>query len=94
MRFLGGLAYGGNGTSQSPLVASLFGLKCHGVIMGTVNNGFTIGATIGPVVCGFLFDFMGNYRAAFIVIMAVSISGLLLTLLLNILSRNRARSNI
>jgi MFS family permease len=78
-----GLAYGGNGTSQSPLVANLFGLRYHGVIMGTVNNGFTIGATIGPVVCGSLFDLMGNYRVAFLIITVVAIFGLMLTLLLS-----------
>lgn len=83
-----GLAYGGNGTSQSPLVASLFGLKYHGVILGTVNNGFTIGATVGPVACGALFDLMGDYRAAFLIITVVAVSGLILTLLLNTRSRN------
>ncbi len=77
-----GLAYGGNGASQSPLVASLFGLASHGLIMGTVNNGFTIGATLGPVACGSLFDLMGDYRAAFLLIAAVAVAGLLLTLLL------------
>ena len=45
-----GLAYGGNATSQSPLVAGLFGLHSHGIIMGAVNNGFTFGGTLGPIV--------------------------------------------
>jgi MFS transporter, OFA family, oxalate/formate antiporter len=77
-----GLAYGGNATSQSPLVASLFGLQSHGLIMGTVNNGFTIGATLGPVACGSLFDLIGDYRAAFLVISAVAVAGLIFTLFL------------
>ena len=77
-----GLAYGGNATSQSPLVATLFGLRSHGVIMGTVNNGFTIGATLGPVAIGSLFDRMGDYGAAFPVIAAVALAGLMLTLFL------------
>lgn len=77
-----GLAYGGNATSQSPLIAALFGLRSHGVIMGSVNNGFTIGATLGPVAGGSLFDRIGNYEAAFLVIAGVALSGLLLTLCL------------
>jgi predicted MFS family arabinose efflux permease len=77
-----GLAYGGNATSQSPLVATLFGLQSHGIILGTVNNGFTIGATLGPVVSGSLFDLFRDYRAAFLFISFVAISGLVLTLFL------------
>ncbi|MBW1801366.1 MAG: MFS transporter [Deltaproteobacteria bacterium] len=77
-----GLAYGGNGAAQSPLVATLFGLKSHGIILGTVNNGFTVGATVGPIASGFLFDFTGNYRTAFLVIAAVAVAGLTLTVLL------------
>jgi MFS family permease len=77
-----GLAYGGNATSQSPLVATLFGLQSHGLIMGAVNNGFTVGAALGPVAVGSLFDLMGDYRAAFLVIAAVAVAGLVLTLFL------------
>ena len=77
-----GLAYGGNAASQSPLVATLFGLRSHGLILGAVNNGFTIGATLGPVAIGSLFDLMGDYRAAFLVIAAVAVAGLILTLFL------------
>lgn len=78
-----GLAYGGNATSQSPLVAILFGLRSHGVIMGTVNNGFTIGATLGPVASGSLFDRVGDYGVAFLIIAAVAFSGLMMTLFLS-----------
>jgi MFS family permease len=77
-----GLAYGGNATSQSPLVATLFGLQSHGIIMGTVNNGFTVGATLGPFVSGALFDKMGDYEAAFLINAFLSFMGLMLSILL------------
>jgi MFS family permease len=77
-----GLAYGGNATSQSPLVATLFGLQSHGIIMGTVNNGFTVGATLGPFVSGALFDKMGDYEAAFLSNAFLSFMGLMLSILL------------
>lgn len=77
-----GLAYGGNATSQSPLVATLFGLQSHGIIMGTVNNGFTVGATLGPFLSGALFDKMGDYEAAFLINAFLSFMGLMLSILL------------
>ena len=77
-----GLAYGGNATSQSPLVATLFGLQSHGIIMGTVNNGFTVGAALGPFVSGALFDKMGDYEAAFLMNAFLSFMGLMLSILL------------
>lgn len=79
-----GLAYGGNATSQSPLVAELFGLRSHGLIFGTVNNGFTIGATLGPVATGVLFDLTGAYRTAFFVIAALAVVGLIISLSLGL----------
>ena len=75
-----GFAYGGSATSQSPLLASLFGLRSHGLIFGVVNNGFTIGATLGPVAAGALFDLTGSYRLAFFMLAAVAVFGLGLTI--------------
>lgn len=81
-----GLAYGGNATSQSPLLATIFGLRSHGLIFGVVNNGFTIGAALGPVAAGAVFDLMGNYRFAFLFIAGVATAGLVLTILLQVMS--------
>ena len=77
-----GFATGGMGTSQSPLVAELFGLHSHGLILAITGGGFTMGAAVGPFVAGYLFDIAGNYRGAFLVCTAISIIGLILTLLL------------
>ncbi|MFC1868387.1 MFS transporter [Thermodesulfobacteriota bacterium] len=82
-----GLAYGGNASSQSPLLATSFGLRSHGLIFGVANNGFTIGATLGPVVAGAVFDLAGGYRFAFLVVAGVAVAGLALTILLKVPSR-------
>jgi MFS family permease len=77
-----GLAYGGCSVSMSPLVANLFGIRLHGLISGVVNNGFTIGATVGPLVVGYIFDVSGGYNGAFLFLAVVAITGLILTLFL------------
>lgn len=77
-----GFAYGGLNTVESPLAAELFGLKSHGLIYGTAALGFTIGASLGPLVVGYMFDVTSSYRTAFWVSAAVSAVALIFTLLL------------
>ncbi len=71
-----GLAYGGCATSQSPIVAQLFGLRSHGLIFGMVNNGFTLGATVGPFVAGYIFDVSNSYSLAFLISAGIAVIGL------------------
>ena len=79
-----GFAFGGCATSESPLVAGLFGLSSHGLILGVMSLlGFTFGAAIGPFVAGHIFDMTSSYQLAFIVAGAVSVVGLMLTVLLS-----------
>ena len=79
-----GFAFGGCATSESPLVAGLFGLGSHGLILGVINLlGFTFGAAIGPLIAGYIFDMTRSYQLAFIVCGAMSIVGLTLTSLLS-----------
>ncbi len=61
-----GLALGGMNASESPFVASLFGLRSHGMIYGIVGLGFTVGASIGPIVTGYIYDLTSSYQTAFI----------------------------
>ncbi len=77
-----GIALGSIGTSESPLVARLFGLKNHGLIYGVVGLGFTAGAAVGPVVTGYIFDVSGSYQNAFLVCAFSGILGLILTVIL------------
>lgn len=80
-----GLAYGGGVTSESPLVAELFGLKNHGLILGTVAFGFTLGGAIGPFIVGYMFDMANSYRLAFMVCAIISCAGLISAFIIKVL---------
>ena len=77
-----GIAYGGCVASQSPLVASLFGLVSHGMILGGIGIGFTWGGAMGPFLTGYLFDVNGTYQLAFLICAGVSTGGVILTAVL------------
>ena len=77
-----GLAFGDTGTQQSPLVAWLFGLSSHGVILGFFAFSFTIGAAIGPLFFGYIFDSTGSYQLAFWIAGILSIVCVILTTLI------------
>lgn len=77
-----GIAYSGMQVLFSPLVAELFGLKSHGMILGIASVGGAIGAASGPLLAGYIFDETGSYRIAFMICIAVAIIAFVLTLLL------------
>ena len=61
-----GFTQGGIGVSQSPVTASLFGLKSLGLILGCIGFGSTIGMAVGPYLMGYIFDVTGSYQLAFV----------------------------
>ena len=77
-----GFAHGGFFTVMSPTVAELFGIGSHGAIFGLVLFSGMIGGAIGPVLTGLFFDVTGSYQTAFMVLIGVAISGLVLITLL------------
>jgi predicted MFS family arabinose efflux permease len=77
-----GVAHGGFFTVLSPIVAELFGIGSHGVLFGIIYFSLTIGAAIGPVLAGHIFDIVGSYRLVFLILAGVGIAGLFLTLFL------------
>ena len=77
-----GFAYGGLIAVASLLVAELFGLSSHGVILGIITFTITIGGAIGPVLAGGIFDMTGGYSLAFLVCAIISVVGLILVSLL------------
>jgi len=77
-----GLAFGGMGTSESPLAARLFGLTSHGLIYGVMAMGFTVGGALGPVIMGYIYDVTDSYRTAFLVCIALCVVGLILMAIL------------
>ena len=80
--FAFGLAYGALAPLLSPMVAELFGLSSHGAIFGVIFLGGTIGEAAGPVVAGRIFDVTGSYQWAFLLCAAISVIGIILSLLL------------
>jgi len=62
-----GLAYGGLVPLNSPMVAELFGLRSHGVILGIITTSATMGGAAGPVVAGYIFDIRESYQLAFVI---------------------------
>ena len=55
-----------------PLVAAdSLGLSSFGVIMGVFTALSTLGATLGPLAAGHIFDATGNYKLAFEVLAAM-----------------------
>jgi len=82
-----GFGYGGLIALQSPTVAQLFGLRAHGVILGMVIFGATIGGAIGPLVAGRIFDITGGYQLIFLICAVLSVVGLILALTLRIPGR-------
>jgi len=72
----------GLNAAESPLIAWLFGLRSHGTILGITGLCYTIGASVGPLVAGYIFDTTNSYNTAFLICAVVSIIGLILCLLL------------
>lgn len=84
-----GIAYGDCAAQESPIIAWIFGLKSHGMIFGLIGCGFTLGAAVGPVVAGSIFDLTGSYHIAFIVTAASAAIGLLATVLIRPVGENK-----
>lgn len=76
-----GLGFGDCSTAESPIAAWLFGLASHGVILGFFSFSFAIGAAIGPLLFGYIFDVTGNYQLAFLMCAALAIVAIVLTIL-------------
>jgi MFS family permease len=77
-----GFAYGGMQVLFSPLVAELFGTRSHGVILAAGALVGSVGAAVGPIVAGYIFDSLGSYTIAFILCAMLAFAGLGSTLLL------------
>ena len=77
-----GFAYGGMQVLFSPLVAELFGTRSHGVILATGALVGSIGAAIGPIVAGYIFDALGSYTTAFVICAMLAFTGFGSTFLL------------
>jgi len=77
-----GFAYGGMQVLFSPMVAELFGLSSHGVILATASFTGAVGAAVGSALAGHIFDITNSYSLAFLICVIIAIVGFVLTLLL------------
>ncbi len=77
-----GFGYGGMVVLMSPVLAELFGLQAHGIIMGLILVLANLGTGVSPVLTGFIFDITGSYNLAFLIFAVLSVAGLVLVLLL------------
>ena len=77
-----GFAQGGFAPSMGALIGDTFGLGRIGAIFGVLEVGFGIGAAIGPVLGGYIFDVTHSYTAAFIVGAVVMFAGTVLVALI------------
>ena len=73
--FIYGFAHGGLFTVMSPTIAEFFGMDSHGQLFGAVLFVGTIGATLGPILTGYIFDITGEYRMAFMALTVFAIAG-------------------
>jgi MFS family permease len=77
-----GFGHGGIATMESPIVANIFGMRSHGVILGLVFFCDTIGGSIGPFLAGYIFDVTSSYTLAFLICAILSVITLIAILLL------------
>ena len=75
-----GLAAGGLVTLLSPAAASLFGMESHGLFLGVFEFAQGIGNSGGPVLAGFVYDALGGYEVAFVVLLLFGVLGIILSL--------------
>ena len=66
-----GLGIGSWLPSMSMLVSTNFGLVAYGAIFGMISFSQALGASIGPLVGGYVYDATGSYRLAFFIFLSL-----------------------
>jgi OFA family oxalate/formate antiporter-like MFS transporter len=84
-----GIPFGGIGTIVSALAADIFGTRSIGRIIGVIGIAWFIGAAIGPVVGGVIFDAFKNYFLAFAI---AALTMLIAILFLALLSKPKVNA--
>jgi len=74
-----GFAHGGFFSLVSPLIASQFGTKSHGLLFGIVIFSSTLGGATGPFMAGYIFDVTHSYKLVFLILAVLCIIALALT---------------
>ncbi|MCJ7833765.1 MAG: MFS transporter, partial [Deltaproteobacteria bacterium] len=77
-----GFAYGGLVTLTNVGTAEFFGVKSIGTILAVYYYVTSFGSLVGPPMFGFIFDFTGGYRLAFLITIVLCVFAFILSLIL------------
>lgn len=77
-----GLAYGGFVPLETIITTELFGLRAIGSILGAIFLFATIGAAVGPIIAGILFDTTGSYAIALQICIIINIIAIIIAFIL------------
>ncbi|MBM4764676.1 OFA family MFS transporter [Bacillus sp. B15-48] len=84
--------YGGFFGAYPALTGDMFGMKNMGVNWGVMFTAFAPAAIFGPMLAAYVFSVRGDYSLAFIVAGALSLLGIILTLIAqNIVKKNHKK---
>ncbi len=86
-----GFAYGGIVPLQAVIGVELFGLSSLGMILGGFFLCATVGAALGPIIAGSIFDVTGSYSLALLIIV---ILGALTVIFSLVLLRYKAKNGV
>ena len=75
-----GFTWGGFGTAITVLIGRSFGLYDIGKILGTLEIGIFIGATVAPFLGGLIFDISNSYSFAFLIMAGTILIRILLVI--------------
>ncbi|MFC1910303.1 MFS transporter [Chloroflexota bacterium] len=77
-----GVTWGGQAVIRMTMIAEVYGVGSLGSVWGILEFISQIGAIIGPLLAGWIFDIKGTYELAFIISTALSATGLISIILL------------
>lgn len=75
--------FGGTVPLRAALQAEYFGRRSFGAILGSMETIRTLGTVVGPVLVGGMFDIMGTYRPAFLLVASLTLLAIPLVLAMN-----------
>ena len=83
-----GFTWGGMAPTMAALCGDTFGIGKIGAILGVMDAGFSVGAAIGPIIGGHIFDVSQSYFMAFLYGAVVM---LMATLLVTLIRREQEK---
>lgn len=79
--FVFGFGWGAQAVLRFAVSSEAFGLASIGVVMGVLGLAEAVAASFGTYIAGYIFDVVGNYQPAFWLGIAISVMGIMLSLL-------------